>query len=482
MVDCDVCCSRLNDKKANKQVECPYCHYRCCQSCIQRYFLNVTQQNCMRCRMIFNDKFIQSVLPKAFINDELARHKQSIFMMREREILKMYEHLVPKYKRRQKDLLLIKKLSSEIHRLEFRIKQNKTVDGAEIVRLKEQKQAIIDNGFHLNDGSNVVVPVNNIRKVLGPKCPIEGCKGHTVMNGNNYRCQICESDICKKCLSKMANQEHICNAADVKSLELILHDSKPCPGCGMMIFRESGCPAMFCINCTISFNWYSLEIEAPSHNPHYYEWLEKKRRIEPSFYSDEELLLEDQNNLPEYKILSDSIRNYKGGQCDFTLECHRLANEIKDIIPIIIYDDSEMEHLRVKYLVGEIAETKYAERMTILQEQLDYSNHQRQSVTAVYELLKLEFWRLVFREYTIDDFIKNARDILDAYSKDQIETADRYGKKYTVTRNTYAGARITYIIMKDFEDSIKQQKSNQNQAFVVDDTPDYWSDYDSDFD
>lgn len=480
MTECDVCCLRLNDKKTNKQVECPYCHYKCCQSCFQRYLLSVTQQNCMNCRMMFSDNFIQSVLPKIFLNGDLAYHKQSIFMMKENETLKIYEHLVPKYKRQHKDLTRIKKLSSEIHRLEFRSK-TKPIDHFQLFKLKEEKQTIIDNGYNLSDGCRA--KNNKSRLTFGPKCPIEGCKGHTVVNGNNYRCQICESDVCKKCLSKVTNKEHVCNPSDVKSLELILRDSKPCPKCGIMIFRESGCPAMFCTNCTISFNWNTLEIEAPSHNPHYYQWLEQSKQnkyVKEPLYSYEELLLMDQTDLPDYQTVTDSVVGYRH-QYEFVVECHRLANEIKDILSTITYDESEMELLRIKFLIGEITETKFAQRMIILQRELDYYNHQRESIRTVYELLKTDFWKLICRECSIDDFMKNAHNIFDAYSKDQIETADEYNKKYTTTKKTYGDVRITYVIMKDFEDSMKQRTTNINNNFVGDDTPDYWSDYDSDF-
>ncbi|CAH6419482.1 Hypothetical protein HVR_LOCUS662 [uncultured virus] len=436
----------------------------------------------MSCRIIFTDKFVQSVLPKAFINGDLHHHRQSIFMMQERERLKMYEYLVPKYKRRQKDALRIKKLSSDIHKLEYKIKQNKSTDKlkdkASIAKLREEKETIINNGFRLSDESNTA-KITKIREALGPKCPVEGCKGHTVANEGNYRCQICEANICKKCLLKIINDEHKCNASDVKSLEFILQDSKPCPGCGMMIFRESGCPAMFCIYCTTSFNWYSLEIEAPSHNPHYYEWLQKKKYVETPFYSNEDLLAADQNNIPEYDILNASMTNYHDGSYDFALECHRLASEMKDLIPMTIHDESEIELLRVKYLVGEISETKFMDRIMVLQKEADYYNHQRESISTAHELLKTELWRLTFKEYTMTDFTKNSFNILNAYAKDQIEIADKYNKKYTQTRNTYAGLKITYIIMEDFE-KIMIQRENQNRQDttpIPDDWGGYWSDY-----
>lgn len=479
-MECDICYVKLNEKKAKKQVECEYCQYKCCQTCFQRYLLGITEQKCMSCRRIFTEKFIQS-LPKSFVNGELADHRQTIFMMKEQERLKLYEQLVPKYKRRQKDLLQIKKLTADIRKLEFKHKKNnisnKEKEDKQLARIKDKKQTIINNGFRL--GANVPVEINN-KQVLGPKCPVEKCKGHTITYGVNYKCQMCEADICKRCMTRMSDEEHECNASDVESLRLINKDSKQCPGCGIMIYRESGCPAMFCVNCHVSFNWYSLEIEAPSHNPHYYEWLQQKKYSDLEYYSEEELLLEDHTYLPEYYIFSNSLREYNlpRGSTDFAVECYRLAIEIKDVIPLTKYNQSEIDLLRVKYLTGEIPESKFLERVIIIQKEIDYYSHQHESVTTVYELLKSELWKLTHKECSFDDFAKNSVKILNAYAKDQLETADKYNKKLTLhsiskvakllskfiqTKRSYSGLTVTYLLMSDFEQMMHGEARRQSQ-------------------
>jgi hypothetical protein len=380
MRECEICCFELSDKKARKQVICPYCHFTCCHECFQKYLLGITQQYCMNCKVTFSDKFIQSVLPKRFIKDEFNTHMQDIFMMKEKERLRLYEHLVPKYKRRDKDILIIKNLISKIRKLNFKRKRNKLTPDEEesLNKLKEEVQLIADNGFRISinradiditkeieETKAVKCTIKEKLEYPGPHCPINDCRGHTVSYGPNYKCNICESIICKKCLSVL-DTDHKCDPSDIKSLELITQDSKRCPGCGVMIYRQSGCPAMFCVSCHVSFNWNSLIIEEPSHNPHYYEWIEiqrkKKKYTKYILYSDEELSSIDQTLLPDLDMLSNCIIYDNTRLSKLVKECHRLANELKDIIPMTMYDESDIELLRVRYLASEISTSKFLEK------------------------------------------------------------------------------------------------------------------------
>jgi hypothetical protein len=70
------------------------------------------------------------------------------------------------------------------------------------------------------------------------------------------------------------SNEHECDSNKLATAEAIRKDSKKCPKCGVFIHRWTGCPSMFCTNCTCSFNWNTLEIYTSGHadNPHYFEY------------------------------------------------------------------------------------------------------------------------------------------------------------------------------------------------------------------
>lgn len=449
MIECGVCFAYLNDKQILKQVKCPYCDANCCQVCFKKYLLMVTEQNCMNCKSILSDKFIETMLPKAFIDDKLTPHKKEVFIMQEKERLKLYEYLVPKYKRQKHDIQLMKKFSNEIRKLEFEHKKGKhsqqTLD-AKKATLNTKIQKIILDGFHLSKDH-----IKIKRTVIsGPKCPLASCKGHTILHDGNYLCQLCEKQVCKNCLTEIA-KNHECNESDVLSLKLIMEDSKSCPGCGIMIFRSSGCPAMFCTNCNVSFNWNTLEIEEPSHNPHYYEWVNSKATdYEFLEMGEEDLLLADKSNMPEYELFSSLIPNYDTDMHLIACSIHRLGMEIGDLLnSAISNNESDTELLRVQYLSNEIVEDKFMKKIEILQKEADYYDHQRNSIGTVYRLITDKCWELICKIVSIEDFVETMIKLFDKYAKDQVETAIHYNKLCTQSNRTYGSyhkIKIKYIV------------------------------------
>jgi len=101
------------------------------------------------------------------------------------------------------------------------------------------------------------------------KCPAGDCKGFLT---TQWRCELCEKHICKEC-NEVLLEEHVCDPGNVQTVELLKKDTKPCPSCGTMIFKISGCNQMWCPDCHTAFDWLSLRIETGRvHNPHYYDF------------------------------------------------------------------------------------------------------------------------------------------------------------------------------------------------------------------
>jgi hypothetical protein len=101
------------------------------------------------------------------------------------------------------------------------------------------------------------------------KCPVTDCKGFL---NKQWNCQLCTNTICRSC-NEVKSQDHQCDPETVETVKLIRKDTKPCPTCGTLIFRASGCPQMWCVECHTTFDWNTGNIETGViHNPHYYEY------------------------------------------------------------------------------------------------------------------------------------------------------------------------------------------------------------------
>lgn len=139
---------------------------------------------------------------------------------------------------------------------------------------------IFNNNALLNVNIRFLYRNNNAgnRSVNGPNkafehvfaCSERNCKGFVMKK--DWKCGICDTSYCKKCF-KLYSESHTCLHEDVKSAELVLSTSKPCPKCAVRIHKISGCDQMFCTHCKTAFSWKTLEIETGIvHNPHFFEW------------------------------------------------------------------------------------------------------------------------------------------------------------------------------------------------------------------
>ena len=55
-----------NITSINNFIECPFCAFKACLKCNQHFILNSETTQCMSCKKIWNDDFIDTTFPKTF--------------------------------------------------------------------------------------------------------------------------------------------------------------------------------------------------------------------------------------------------------------------------------------------------------------------------------------------------------------------------------------------------------------------------------
>ncbi|CCU56295.1 NTPase/helicase [Mythimna separata entomopoxvirus 'L'] len=113
-------------------------------------------------------------------------------------------------------------------------------------------------------------------------CPTYNCKA--MILSNILICPFCEINVCEKCHEEN-NSNHICDEEILKNLELLKLSGKNCPKCHVFITKIDGCNDMICTNCSIFFNWRTLEITANTSN-HHYNYIREYRDREYTYIFD----------------------------------------------------------------------------------------------------------------------------------------------------------------------------------------------------
>lgn len=258
---CDVCCEKYN-KSTKKKISCPSCSFNCCRNCIRTYHLgNKDEPHCMKCKSRWNKETFTNATLKSFIDGDYKKHKKDL----------LFETLVSK---------LPEAMPAVENHLEcIRLSNLKTTMHEELCAA----QAIVNK--KLKDIRKIDEELFERRtgryskkesKEFIKKCSVDGCRGFL---SKKWKCNICNKYTCSKCFAvkesgeETKNPDHVCNEDDVKSANLIKKDCRGCPGCGVNIFKISGCDQMWCTECHIAFSWKTgKKVNGIIHNPHFYAW------------------------------------------------------------------------------------------------------------------------------------------------------------------------------------------------------------------
>ena len=253
---CNICAEKYN-KTTRKCIECEYCHYAACRQCCQTYLLSdgVSFPTCMQsnaeCGREWTRKFCVASFTGTFLNKTYKTHREQL----------LYDHelaLMPATQVIVEQMMEHERLNREIDAVKLQIRRL----NARQAELRDQRNQLVRN------------PNRENRAVFTRACPDPDCRGFL---SSQWKCGLCHQWSCPECSEVkglVRDAPHECNPDNVASTALMRQDTKPCPTCGMGIFRISGCSQLWCTQCHTAFCWNTGQIETRHvHNPHYFEWM-----------------------------------------------------------------------------------------------------------------------------------------------------------------------------------------------------------------
>lgn len=347
-MNCNICVNKFNNS-IRKPISCE-CNYSVCKSCVKQWIISSGRTTCMSCGVTWSNKFINNNLPMSFIQKELKKIRLYILMNQQRNLLANCMEDCKRYK-------LFKELQNKQHYINIdimklylskrniKINKHKLSDDnynnfmkqfyKDLSVLRTQKDS---NSVSIREIDIYQQLNNDAKQILVISCPTGSCKG-TIQN---YECSLCQVEVCNKCYS-VNDSEHVCSEEDIKTYEDIVNSVKSCPSCREAIFKTEGCDTMFCTLCKTGFDWLTLEIirdRNQIHNPHFFE--------QPDVQ-----LLVHQNDMRYYTFVNGL--DFKSINLPTSLQ------HIRDqLISSLITYDRGLHVLRLKYLSGEITDSRWS--------------------------------------------------------------------------------------------------------------------------
>jgi hypothetical protein len=405
----------------------------------------------MNCKKIFTRDFLSENCTNIFITKNLKTHRENILLDHQKCLLPETQPYVVLEKER-------KKIDNQVREL---MKEQEHF--ARLIREKSDQIKNLQNtrrNIRLEITGDASSDNIEIKKFIR-KCPIQDCRGFL---SSRWKCGVCDTNICNKCNEpKNIDIEHICDPQNIETMILLNKDTKPCPKCGTMICKISGCDQMFCPDCHTAFSWNRGTIETGIiHNPHYYEFLRKNNNgVVPRNPGDIPC-----GGIPDYytfRIIND-VR--------FS-NIHQTLTHIQNV-EIRRYNYIENEELinrdlRIKYLMNEIND---AQLKQVLQ-QNEKANQKIIEFRNIYQMfcdVGSDIFRQMVDEYykIVPRNIKNPsleqKERICDYSKQQLIILDRLIEYFNdnlkkvgkIYKCVYPGINKNYRWEYNFETYLKK--------------------------
>lgn len=285
---CNICAESFN-RSARIKVKCEYCDFEACRVCCETYLLSQTTPHCMdaQCGKLWTRKYMARTFTHIFMTTKYKAHREKILFEQEQALMPStqltIEREIYKEKKFAETFNELRFISAEIDRLlrrkyEVEYLRTQLRTDSFVMDFNEGER----NGGERNEEETKGDGDMNKkqRNAFVFKCSNDECLGFL---SSRWKCGLCEKWTCPDCRINVGTIEqkelHVCKEDDLKTAQLLKKDSRPCPKCGVIIFKISGCDQMFCTQCHTPFSWKTGELQngRTIHNPHYFAYMATRR-------------------------------------------------------------------------------------------------------------------------------------------------------------------------------------------------------------
>jgi len=310
MQSCLICLDEIhNDNKLQCHCMVDTPTQNVCLKCFKNWLIvnKDKDPNCPNCLKIIPIHQIYEMMDLSFLNQDYYDHRSELLFLKEQYyFIKDMDIVCAEMKRRQ--------LQKQLRSMYSKKRQCK--------RMKKPLDEINENIKNLKDEKSKYMMIKkdqdrNFKKrnIIMP-CPKKNCRGLIMEDHHNCICCICELSLCFDCLQEKA-ENHICKVCDKDTAINIFNTTKPCPQCGIRIFKISGCDQMWCTQCHTTFSYQTgkkLDQKIIIHNPHYFDYIfnnnnTTENNCETDFLNYVIHHLNQNNNLNRYRFTIQTLLN-----------------------------------------------------------------------------------------------------------------------------------------------------------------------------
>lgn len=445
---CDVCCEKFN-LSTRKQVTCPYCPFNFCRECCSQFVLDVSDEPaCMNCKRPWSRDFMTSAFTQIWMNTSYRTKRENLLFDRERSLMPATQHLVEKeikirHFTTENELIIDEMLKNQSEIVKIQRRPNSdhedTMNSYTVMQEYAEKNAVFQVCINYNTIRINYIRTNgthmhkNERRTFVRACPASECRGFL---SSAWKCGLCEVWVCPDCHEIKGNErdsEHTCDPGNLETARLLEKDSKPCPKCASMIFKQHGCDQMFCTQCNTAFSWNTGRIETNRiHNPHYFDYLRQRAG------DDGEIRREIGDipcgGMPHTNNIMNRLKA-AGGIPDSThVNLERAARGAHHIEAVtlaryrvnILNDNQDM---RIKYMINDFDEDEFKRQLQLREHQTERKN----AIAAVlntYIILVSEVFRKLISVNDYSIFFKEYLDEIEQIRTFTNEAMNRTSKMY----------------------------------------------------
>lgn len=247
-------------------------------------------------------------------------------------------------------------------------------------------------------------------------CPNDDCKyflKDMQCNNSNLECTNCNIQVCRDCHEiKMCSESptglsHVCLKENIQNVKYILKNTKNCPGCNKIVYKDRGCDHMFCIMCGTAFNWSNLKITITTSSPDIQVYLKNSGNY-LNRNPDDILCGRDLDNNFRFNLQC-KFRNFL---LPSTIDdINYLINKIVHINNIdkrmYLNNNQDNQDLRINYLFNKITEKQFKTNIKMRHKKNSFNDEMYSLLSTFYQCATNLFYNLEynFAKYKDDNNI-----------------------------------------------------------------------------